>query len=81
MKLIGTLDVDALYPSIRLELAVAALTDALNTVTDYTAAVKDMIVELVKLCIENSVVHYRGSWFLSTLGIPTGGQRVGVVQT
>ena len=72
-KLIGTLDVDALYPSIWLNLAVAALKDALDTVTDYTESQKNMIVELVKLCINNSVVHYRGLWYRSILGLPTGG--------
>ena len=77
VKLMGSLDVDALYPSIRLDLAVAALRDALDTVTDYTDPQKDMIVELVKLCIENSVIHYRGSWYLSILGIPTGGPESG----
>ena len=36
-----------------------------------------MIVKLVKLCISNSVVHYRGSWFLAILGLPTGGPESG----
>ena len=77
MKFIGTLDVDALYPSIRLELAIAALRNALDTVTKYTEAQKDMIISLVKLCIENSVIHYRGSWYRSILGLPTGGPESG----
>ena len=77
MELIGTLDIDALYPSIRINLALDALRDALNTVTNYSEKLKDMIVELVKICIENSVVHYRGSWYLSILGLPTGGPESG----
>ena len=76
-KFIGTLDVDALYPNIRLDLAVAALKDALDTVTDYSVSQKNMIAELVKICIENSVVHYRGSWYRSLLGLPTGGPESG----
>ena len=36
-----------------------------------------MIVELIRICIENSVVHYRGSWYLSILGLPTGGPESG----
>ena len=79
MNLIGTLDVDALYPSIRLKLALTALRHALDTVTNYTEDQKNMIVELIRLCIENSVIHYRGSWYLSVLGLPTGGPESGSV--
>ena len=71
IELIGALDVDALYPSIRLELAIAALRDALNTVTDYTDSQKDMIVELMKLCIENSVVD-QFKTTLNTVGTKHG---------
>ena len=60
MKLIGTLDVDALYPSIQLDLAITALTDALLSVTAFPDGQISMIVQLVRFCIENSVVHYRG---------------------
>ena len=59
------------------QLAVDALRDALDTVTEYSDAVKNMIVELRKLCINNSVIHYRGSWYRSILGIPTGGPESG----
>ena len=32
-----------------------------------------MILDLTKLCLENSVVNYRGGWYRSKKGIPTGG--------
>ena len=32
-----------------------------------------MIIDLVKLCLENSVVHYRNEWYLSLDGLPTAG--------
>ena len=73
MKLIGTLDVDALYPSIRVELAIQALQDALSSVTGFSSDQVQMILGLARLCLENSVVHYRGTWYKSKEGIPTGG--------
>ena len=79
MKLIGTLDVDALYPSIQLDLAITALTDALHSVTAFSDDQISMIVQLVRFCIENSVVHYRGLWFKLLLGIPTGGPESGSI--
>ena len=79
LKLIGSMDVNALYPNIRLDIALQALRDALDTVTNFSEAQKDMIVELAKVCIENSVIHYRGSWYLSILGLPTGGPESGSI--
>ena len=61
IKLIGTLDVDALYPSIRLDIAIRALTDALNLVTLYSEQQINMIICFARLRIENPVVHYRGA--------------------
>ena len=73
----GTLDVDALYPNIRLDIALSALKDALDTVTDFPEEYKNMIIYLAKLCIENSVLHYRGKWHRSKEGLPTGGPESG----
>ena len=77
MNLIGTLDVTALYPSIRIELALEALEDALHMATNFTQQQTEMILHLARICIENSVVHYRGKWYCSTLGLPTGGPESG----
>ena len=77
-NLVGTLDVDALYPSIRLDLAVEALTDAL-TVTAFSDDFIEMIIKLMKMCVENSAVHYRGKWFKLFVGIPTGGPESGSI--
>ena len=79
MRLIGTLDVDALYPSIRLDLALRALQDALSTVTSFSVEEVQMIIQMAQFCIVNSVVHYRGKWFKSLLGIPTGGPESGSI--
>ena len=36
-----------------------------------------MILDLALICLENSTVHYRGQWFRSKEGIPTGGPESG----
>ena len=72
-NLIGTLDVEALYPSIKTEYVQEAIKHALQTCTGYSVDQINMIVELVNLSINNAVVHYRGSWFTPNQGIPTGG--------
>jgi hypothetical protein len=76
---IGTLDVDALYPNINRELALQAVEDALSTRTDYPNEVIVTILELTKFCLENSVIHYRGRWFRSKDGVPTGGPESGSI--
>ena len=78
-NLIGTLDVDALYPSIRLNLAMDALEDALKTITAFTDEQVKMTVEMANFCIKNSVIHYRGHWYRSRVGIPTGGPESGSI--
>ena len=67
-----TLDVKALYPSIDLNLLPNAVESALDLVTDFPVERKNFIVQAVKFSIGNGVTHYRGSWFQSILGIPTG---------
>ena len=40
--------------------------------TSYSEDQIDMIIHLAKICISNSVVHYRGTWYSKLTGIPTG---------
>ena len=77
MNFIGTLDVDALYPNIRKHIALDAVSDALETVTAFSRDQIQMIIEMARFCIENSVVHYRGQWYKLLVGIPTGGPESG----
>ena len=78
-SLIGTLDVDALYPSIKTEFVQEAIKHALCTCTNLDSKQINMIIELVNFSIKNAVVHYRGSWFAPTSGIPTGGSESGCI--
>ena len=79
MRYIGTLDVDALYPNIRPDIALRALHDALTSATKFSDEEVQMIIEMARFCIENSVVHYRGKWYRSKSGLPTGGPESGSI--
>ena len=68
-----TLDVKALYPSIKPEYLPFAIQAALDGVTDLSEPRKKAILDLVVFNISNAVTHYKGDWFKAILGIPTGG--------
>ena len=61
------------------DIALKALEDALTVASDFTPEQTKMILELAKICIKNSVVHYRGGWFRINVGIPTGGPERGSI--
>ena len=65
-------DFVALYPTIRRDLLPLAVRHALQT-SEYTEDSINMILDLVSLSIENSVVFFRGIWYKSLIGLPTGG--------
>lgn len=72
-KLLASLDVNALYPNIKRTYLKEALLDALSKCSNYTASEIDGIIQLVDICLSNSVVHYRNEWYTSKDGVPTGG--------
>ena len=76
---IGTLDVDALYPSIKIKYIEPAIRHALESCTAYSADEVNMIIEFVNISINNAVIHYRGEWFKAIVGIPTGGSESGSI--
>ncbi|KAL5270145.1 hypothetical protein ACHWQZ_G001019 [Mnemiopsis leidyi] len=67
-----TLDVAALYPSIRPELALTALQDALNNDTTCNLELKNAINEFTDLIFSESFVTYQGEGYVNKEGIPTG---------
>ena len=73
---LAALDIVSLYPNIKIEIAVDAIMDALSKITDYSGEQIDMILELTRFSLNNSVVHYRGGWYKSCEGAPTGGPEV-----
>ena len=75
----GTLDVEALYPNIKIRYVQEAIRHALTSCTQYSTEHIDMIVELVNFSINNAVVHYRGGWYSPKDGLPTGGSESGSI--
>ena len=73
------MDVDALYPSIKIKYIEPAIRHALELCTAYSAGEVDMIIEFVNISINNAVIHYRGEWFRAIVGIPTGGSESGSI--
>lgn len=67
-----TLDVAALYPSIRPELALTALEDALNSDTSFSQELKAALYEFTDLIFQESFVTYQGEGYINKEGIPTG---------
>ena len=67
-----TLDVAALYPSIRPELALTALEDALNKDTNYPQEMKNALYEFTDLIFSESFITYKGEGYSNKEGIPTG---------
>ena len=77
-RYVCTLDVVALYPSIPKEEALVALDHALSEAgVDETQ--KEFVKSIVQFSINNSVVQYRGGWYTSKKGIPTGGPDSGSI--
>ncbi|KAL5253414.1 hypothetical protein ACHWQZ_G013260 [Mnemiopsis leidyi] len=67
-----TLDVAALYPSIRPELALTALQDALSNDTTCNLELRNAIHEFTDLIFSESFVTYQGEGYVNKEGIPTG---------
>ena len=77
-RYVCTLDVVALYPSIPKEQALLAVDHALS-LAGIDDAKKTFVVSLIRFSFNNSVIHYRGNWYSSMKGIPTGGPDSGSI--
>ena len=68
-----TLDVEKLYPSIRPELAVEALSDMLSNIGEEYRNMGKAVEEFVKLSFQESYITYKEEVYKPKVGIPTGG--------
>ena len=75
-KYLIAMDVCALYPNIKIDVALEAVRYALDEVSDYSDKEKDALISLLDYCLKNSVVHYRGDWYQSKEGAPTGNPEI-----
>ena len=55
------LDICALYPNIKIDLAIEAVDDALNKCSQYSVEQIGMLLELTRYCLENSVTFTIGA--------------------
>ena len=70
------MDICALYPSIKIDVALVAVRDALDKNSEYSDKEKEAIISLLSYTLRNSVVHYRDEWYQSAEGAPTGNPEV-----
>ena len=70
------MDICALYPNIRIDVALEAVESALTSNSNYTSTEIKAIIMLLNYTLRNSVVHYRGAWYISKEGAPTGNPEV-----
>ena len=68
-----TLDVKALYPSIKPDLALQAIRNVLAADKTTNKNLKTAISQFIELSFENSYVGYQDYCYKSKVGIPTGG--------
>ena len=67
-------DYKALYDSLRPDLAMEALTVAMNECrTEWSEEFKRWILALVDLSFRSSIGQFEGEWYQQLVGIPTGG--------
>ena len=69
-----SLDVVSLYDSLKHDLVLQALEDAMdNCRPDWTYGFREWLKQLVLLSFKSAVVKYEDNWYVSVNGVPTGG--------
>ena len=72
-KLLATLDVEALYPSIDKNLALEAMKEAFSLDTTTSTNIKSALLNFTEVSLNEAFVTYRGKVYQPKKGIPTGG--------
>ena len=71
---IFTIDVKALYPSIKFEHLRTGLVKCFKTCTDWNDNIIDTLLELIFYTLQNQQITWNGQYFIFTQGIVTGGK-------
>ena len=71
--LLFTLDVKALYPSMEQDIVMLSVDEALRNDNNLPENIKSGIAPSIEFCLKNSTLEYRGEFFRSIKGVPTGG--------
>ena len=70
--IVFTMDVKALYPSVKFEHLRSAICDAIDTCTNWSEEIKIIIVDLVLYTLEHQQILWSGKFYLLNQGLPTG---------
>ena len=71
--LLFTMDVKALYPSMRQDIVRQSVDAALEEDTTLAPNIKSGMMTSIDFCLQNSTLEYRGEFFKAIKGVPTGG--------
>ena len=71
--LLFTMDVKALYPSMRQDIVRQSVNAALEEDTTLAPNIKSGMMTSINFCLQNSTLEYRGEFFRAIKGVPTGG--------
>ena len=69
-----TIDVKALYPSVKFTHLKAALSHCFDICTTWSDSVKKHLIELIIYTLQNQQIYWNGSYFMLNQGITTGGK-------
>ena len=69
-----TVDVKALYPSVKFEHLKTALQYCFDTCTDWSDTIKTIVIDLILYTLKYQQVYWEGNYYILDQGIPTGGK-------
>ena len=69
-----TIDVKALYPSVKFPYLIKRLKDCFTNYTNWTEAQINKLIELILYTLENQQVKWDNKFYTLKQGIPTGGK-------
>ena len=69
-----TVDVKALYPSVKFDKLVIALQHCFNKCTTWTTDIIDLLIELIIYTLKNQQIYWNMAYYDLNQGIPTGGK-------
>jgi hypothetical protein len=73
-SMLFSIDVKALYPSVKLVHLKTALVYCFEKCTDWSQAVITILVEIIMYTLENQQIKWNDSYWMLNQGIPTGGK-------
>ena len=69
-----SIDVKALYPSVKFEHLTSALYHCFNTCTEWTQSNMDLLIKLILYTLKKQQIFWSGKCYILNQGIPTGGK-------